>query len=766
MMITNIKRRWLQVLTVWIALLLLPFSAVAIEWPQDVETKLGTLVVYQPQPESLDGNILMSRAAMSFEVEGQDDPVFGAFWFSARIDTDDDVALVRNIEVTEVRWPSSTAEDQQTFTDTVSEALATTSFEISMERLSASLENAEQVKRSLDNINNDAPEIVFSNNLSVLLSYDGEPQFSEIENSPYERVLNTPFAVARNTQTNKLYLSSGTFWYVADDPMGPWQVTLYPPEDLVSMVNTEDEAAKSTVNAPQIITTNEPTELVATDGSPNWQSLIDGKLLYVTNTETPWVRETSSGDMYVLLSGRWFKSKKQAGPWQFVRADKLPESFNDIPPESDIGGLRVSVAGTDEANQAVLDAQIPQTAAIKRDEATLEVEYDGEPKFEAVTGTSVSYAVNTATQVLLINQAYYAVDNGVWFTSKTAKGPWIVADNIPDEEIAKIPASSPVYNTTYVQVYDSTPEVVYVGYTPGYMWSYPYYGVPIYGTGWYYPPYRGRYYYPRPPTWGLHVGYNPWTGWNVGVSWSNGFFNAGVVWGGGYGYRRPCCGGYYGGGYRRPVVINTGRINIGNSISVGNRTKMHNHMRSNKLANNRARPNNLYHREVNRKRLASPSVANKHFNKAKVNKKRTNDVFADKHGNVARDNKGKWENRSDGKWNNVPSKAQGSKPSNVNKPSKGNSSSFPSTRPSSTTRPASNTRPANNTRPVTSTRPSTSIQPSRNQTSHSQPSRNQSSNMSHSINRTRSSSIDHQSLNRSRQARQSGMTREGRSRGR
>ncbi len=51
------------------------------------------------------------------------------------------------------------------------------------------------------------------------------------------------------------------------------------------------------------------------------------------------------------------------------------------------------------------------------------------------------------------------------------------------DEIQKIPPSEPVYNTKYVYVYESTPEVVYVGYTPGYMWSYPWYGVPIYGTG-------------------------------------------------------------------------------------------------------------------------------------------------------------------------------------------------------------------------------------------------------------------------------------------
>ena len=177
-------------------------SANTIKWPQEVTAKEGTIVVYQPQPESLSGNILQGRAAMSLELIDTEDPIFGAFWFSARIDTDNNNATVRNVRVTRVRWPDSTEADEQRFTQVVEKALAASSFEISMDRLSASLANAQQEKKSLQAIKNDAPNILFRQQLSVLLSYDGHPQFREIENSPYERALNTPFAVARSTKTN------------------------------------------------------------------------------------------------------------------------------------------------------------------------------------------------------------------------------------------------------------------------------------------------------------------------------------------------------------------------------------------------------------------------------------------------------------------------------------------------------------------------------------------------------------------------------------
>lgn len=630
-------------------------TAAANTWPQEITADEATIVVYQPQPESLKGNVLTGRAAMSLDVKGREDPIFGAFWFDAKIETDVDsgIATIHAIKITKVRWPNSTDANEQRFTALVEGSVPQSGFEISFERLSASLASAETEKKSLENLKNDPPAIVFSRELAVLLLYDGEPRYADVDNSDYERVLNTPFAVVRKKGSSQYYLSSGKFWYSANAALGPWALTTSPPKDLVQMLAAADNDAAAPDNPPSIFATDKPTELIVTDGVPTWQSLPGGDLLYVQNTETAWLRELSTGNMYVLLSGRWFRSKSQDGPWTFVRADELPESFSSIPPESDIGGLRASVAGTDEANDALLDAQIPQTAAIERSSATLSVEYDGTPKFEPISGTSVSYAVNTGAQVLLIDGRYYAVDNGVWFGSAAATGPWAVADSIPAEEIQKIPPSSPVYNTTYVHIYESTPEVVYVGYTPGYMWSFPYYGVPVYGTGWYYPPYYGRYYYPRPPTWGFHVGYNPWTGWNYGVSWSNGFFSMGVSWGGGYhgGYHPGrCCGGYYGGGYRGPVVINTGNINIGNNVNIGNRTNIGNNIdRSNNFNRDRA-ADNIYNRDGNRARNAESAIAQRDMQRARPSTSRENNVFADRDGNVARRNNNQWETRENGQW--------------------------------------------------------------------------------------------------------------------
>jgi len=635
-----------------------------VEWPQEIEADGVTIVVYQPQPESLEGNMIRGRAAISLEVDGKEEPIFGAMWFAARIETDQDTDEVRVVDFTveDVTWPDSKDAGEQQFTALVEGAMPEAGFEISMERLSASLETADIERRSLEQLKTDPPKIVFSQDLAVLLLYDGQPRFSPVENTPYERALNTPFAVARNTATKQLYLSSGNYWYTASDPLGPWTVTNNPPEDLVQNLPRPDSEDTGPASPPRIVVATEPTELISSQGKPSWTSLTGGELLYVENTETPWLRELATNNMYVLLSGRWYRSRSESGPWTFVRADELPVSFKEIPPASDIGGLRTSVAGTEEAEAALQEAAIPQTAAIKRSEASLSVEYDGSPKFEKIKGTDVSYAINTGAQVLEIKGQYYAVDNGVWFTSTSASGPWVVADDIPDQEIQQIPPSAPVYNTTYVQVYQSTPEVVYVGYRPGYLWSFPYYGVPVYGTGWYYPPYWGRYYYPRPPTWGFHVGYNPWTGWNFGVSWSNGFFRVGIGWGGGYrgGYRP---GGWYGGGYRRPVVINTGNINIGNNVNIGNRNNFNNKLnRQSRQQISSLENRNLYNRPENRARNSDRATANRDLKQARP-ANRANNVYADKSGAVARRNGNNWETRQGGSWKNVPSNKPATQPS-------------------------------------------------------------------------------------------------------
>lgn len=648
-------RRVPAVIFMTAAATLFPGAAVAQDatWPRELTLERGRLVLYQSQPETFEGNVLTGRAAASFTATGQSEPTFGTLWFTSRVDVnrEEGTALVRAISVTRARWPDVTEESEREWTTYLTGVFREVEVPISFERLSASLQSVQAERASLQDLKNDPPRVIFREELTELLQYDGEPRAIPIPDTPLEHVANAPFAVIHDTRDGAYYLSGGQIWYQAGDPLGPWTPIDQPPDDIGSLVPPDTSSTPTPSPPPAIVTATEPTELIVTDGAPRWAPIGEGELLYVSNTETPLIREVATGQVFILISGRWYRGGSLEGPWTFVRPDQLPDSFQQIPPASDLGGARVSVAGTEEAENAVLDAHIPQTAAIERSEATLEVTYDGDPKFQRIDGTSVEYAVNTGAQVLRIGGRYYACDNGVWFESGEASGPWAVADEVPSDEIAQIPPSEPVYNVTHVHVYDSTPQVVYVGYTPGYLWSFPYYGVPVYGTGWYYPPYWGpRYYYPRPVTYGFHVNYNPWTGWSMGFSWSVGFMQVGFSFGGGYGgYYRPGWGpgwhgGYPPGGYRRPVLINTGDINIGNRVNVGDRVG------GERIANRDA---NLYDQASNRGRLADRQVRERSQEKLRADRvaQGRNDVLSDRDGNVFRQNRnGTWDSRDRGEW--------------------------------------------------------------------------------------------------------------------
>ncbi|HET9253349.1 MAG TPA: carbohydrate-binding family V/XII [Candidatus Eisenbacteria bacterium] len=646
----------------------IPAYAADPTWPREITTQRGLFTVYQPQPETFSGNTLTGRAALSLTRKSDPEPVFGVMWFRCRVDTDRGAgtATLRDITVTNVRWPESKEEQEREIAEFLTSLWSKTVIPISLDRLKASLESAEKEQKSLDGIKNEPPKFVVVEEKAELLLYDGEPRAFDIPNTDFEHFANTAFAVVRDKKSGTCYLNGGAFWYRATGPEGPWTPISSPPADVAKLMPKSEKGSasvSSSTKPPRIVVATEPSELISTDGPPKWKPIGKGELLYIQNSETPVLREVASGQLYLLASGRWYRAKSLDGPWTFVRGDKLPSSFQGIPPESELGSARVSVAGTEEAEEAVLDAQVPQTAAINRSTAKLEVRYDGDPKFKKIDGTSVEYAVNTSAQVLRIKGKYYACDNGVWFTSSKATGPWKVADDIPEEEIDRIPPSSPVYNVTHVTVYESTPQVVYVGYTPGYLWSYPYYGVPIYGTGWYYPPYWGPgVYYPRPCAWGFHVSYNPWTGWGFGFSYSTGFMTIGMTFGGGYGgyYRPGYWGGYHRppgyyppGGYRPPAYRPPNRPGY-----PGNRPRPTPHGGRGQASTLPA-GNNLYQGAGNRNRVASSDMK-RDAGRQKADRvaKGPNNVYGDRNGNVHRQTPSGWQSRDQGSW-----KSSGNSPS-------------------------------------------------------------------------------------------------------
>ena len=663
-----------------------------IEWPKVIEVDNGKVTVYQPEVDSFEGNVIEARAAVAYTETGGE-PTFGAAWLKAQVGVDREQRLVtlENIEVTELR--SADGEDYREKLDAVlKEHVAGREITTSLDDLIASMHALEEERTHAANLKTDPPQILFRTEPALLVTIDGDTAKHDIDNSPYQAVVNTPYPLLHNKKKHTYHLTPAEgVWYRAKSEDGSWSYDASPPKDAVKLVadaHKDQEAQEAdddgdsepitAANAPEIVVTHTPTELIVAEGEPEFKPLVDD-LLVMTNTESHVFQHVSQQDYYVVLSGRWYKAKSMQGPWTFVAADSLPDAFASIPEDEPSADARVYVAGTPEAKDAVLDAQIPQTATVQRGQVELDVQYDGQAKFEPIDGTELELAVNSSDTVLKAGRDYYCVRDGVWYIARAADGPWEVADHAPPG-VADIPPSSPAYNTKYVKVYDSTPEVVYVGYTPGYVGSYIYGPTVVWGTGWYYHPWISPYYYyPWHSTWGFHVSYNSWTGWGFGLSWSSGPFHFGFYSGGYWHHNYPWYGpgyghgGWWGPGGYRPRFSAGNRINIGNDVNIN----VNNFNRS-------LRNTNIYQRPTQRARVQDTrnlqGTANRQAARSRTQSidrsaarsqaqnLGNNNVFTDKAGNVHRKTADGWQTRDAGQWHDSASRQARPSTGSVSRP--------------------------------------------------------------------------------------------------
>jgi hypothetical protein len=702
--------------------------AAQLTWPRDLDIKSGVLTMYEPQVDTLEGDVLSFRAAVAYKDDKGSEPVFGASWFESRVEIDREARLVQMVDlsVTGTRFPEGSEHVQGELEQYIREGLPSWDVDFSLDVLLTSLEASEEEIAAAANLNMDPPEIIYRDHPALLISIDGEPVMKEIENSSFQAVINTPYPMIYDGKRNYYLNAAKDVWYRAQKVAGPWEFDPKPPQEIASLVNQEEsddgveESGDEVVtaeNAPEIVVSTKPSELIVSEGAPDFQPLVDD-LLVLKNSQEDIFMHVSAQDYYVVLSGRWFRAKSLNGPWSYSPSDELPDAFNDIPVDSPQAESRVYVAGTDEAREAVMDAQIPQTAAVQKGSVDIDVSYDGNPKFESIDGTSLSYGVNTASTVLKSGGNYYLVEDAVWYISSAATGPWRVAESRP-EGVEAIPPESPAYNVKYVYIYETTPEVVYVGYTPGYTGSYVYNTTIVYGTGWYYRPWISPYYYyPRYGTWGFGIHYNPWTGWNFGLSWGWGPFRVGF-YSGGYWHRHHYWHhrhyGRWGPGGYRPRPVHYGNVNINRvNVNVRNNNLYRDRgQRANVAQTRDFRPGSQQTRDrvassdragagrpttrpdsgkIQSRDLSRPTTADRSARPSTAK----NDVFTDRSGNVYRQTDGGWQ-KNDGKsWNNVPSTGT----RDVSRPTTGTANTRPSSGASASTydRSTANRSTSRNTR--------------------------------------------------------------------
>jgi hypothetical protein len=526
-------------------------------WPRIIDEGGVKYTIFQPQLDSWDGYQFAAHAAVSVLPAGLKEPTFGVIDITATtlVDKVSRTVELHDIKIEKALFPSA-PNHAEAYRNSLQIIVSGGPSTMSLDRLQAALAitGVEAQARAVP-VKNEPPQFVFAQSPTILVSIDGEPVWRPVKGTSLERVINTRALMLLDDRTGRYYIHLFDGFIEAPSLTGPWTAAKKVPPSAVKlagelakqrvvdlMEGQPDETTKKTPSlqsgVPAIVVVTQPSELIVTEGAPDWQNIGQTNLLYMNNTTGNVFLDLNNQQMYVLVTGRWFRAPGITGPWQHVPVKDLPPDFARIPDDSPKENVKASVPGTPQAQEAVIANEIPQTATVYRSKATFTPQVSGAPELKPVADTPLMYVFNSPDPIIMVSASqWYALRSGVWFAAASLQGPWVVASAIP-AVIYSIPPSSPLHYVTYVKIYYTAPQYVVVGYTPGYMGTVVTAdGVVVYGTGYYYTPYIGAtVWYPAPVTYGYSaaMAWTPWTGWAMG-------FGFGMYMGAAWGYG--CCWG-------------------------------------------------------------------------------------------------------------------------------------------------------------------------------------------------------------------------------
>jgi hypothetical protein len=498
-----------------------------LSFPREFNADGARIIVHVLQIDTWDDFAKVEgRFAVEITPNGEADAVLGTVEFVADTDANIEQRMVAvdNIEITATSFPISDEQRRIQLDGLVRGVIKQRTQFVPMDVVLSYIAPEAKLPEE-KGLSFQAPPIFYSSSPAILVMTDGEPVLAPVAETRLQYAVNTNWDLFRY-KDKQWYLRHDQRWLRARTLDGTWKYDSSLPRDFKKLpddgnwtdVKAANPPAKGGKTVPTVFVSDRPAELIVTDGEPSFSIITAGGLGYVNDTESELFR--LNNEFFYLVSGRWFTATALRGPWTHVT--ELPADFANIPADSEKAHVLAAVSGTQEARLAVLEASIPRKATVSRNAGdAVVVLFQGDPIFVPITDTQVERAVNSSSDILLFDGTHYLCQEAVWYTSGAATGPWIVADSIP-AAIYSIPASSESYHVTHVHVYESDDDTVSTGYTSGYFGVYVGFGVAMYGSGWYYPPYYGYgsfygyphypYYYPYPYSYGASAWYNPNTG--------------------------------------------------------------------------------------------------------------------------------------------------------------------------------------------------------------------------------------------------------------
>ena len=496
-------------------------AAPADPWPRTIALSNAAVVIYQPQVESWDGNQIQVRAAVSIKPAGAPAPSFGAVFATARTEVDRVARTVvfNDLAITKSNFP--TLPDQgAAYAAELKSKLGAATRTISLDRVEASLKAA-GVKAPSFPVKNDPPRVIVSNTPAILVPIDGAPVIKPLpDDSRFKRVINTRALMLQGGLGDSWYLHVYDGWLSASSLDGPWTKAGRTP---IGMDDVAQEAGRQRhrrhaqrrrERQPEAVAGQRRADDLHQPGADRADRLqgqpqLRARRRHAAVGQQQQHRRVHRHDDERLLRaavGPLVPRRRHQRAVELRARQRLAAGLRAHPDQlagrggAGRGGRHAAGAGSGDRQ---LDSADGDGAAGGRAELRAELRRPAAVRSRS-RSTPLSATTNASVPIIQVDPGnYFAVSSGVWFTAPAVTGPWRVATSVPNV-IYTIPTSSVVHFVTYVRIYGATPEVVYVGYTPGYMGTVvgPY-GTVVYGTGYTYAPWVGSVWYPPPYTYGV-----------------------------------------------------------------------------------------------------------------------------------------------------------------------------------------------------------------------------------------------------------------------
>ncbi len=462
------------------------------DWPRILRMDGGgKLIIHAPQVEQWKEFSTLDLSA-AVTVETDDDELLGAMRMrlTTAVDIARRVALVSNAELVRLDLPGASEELTAKVGKQLIDYVRSGSPEVQLDDIFVGMDPTVKLVREVE-IDVTPPNVILSQKAAILICFDGAPKTVAIAGTDLLLAANSPSLLFQHARTGWWYLLGGDVWFKTGDlRKGPWVPAPQLPSTFGKLPDDELWGGLKKLipgrkierkDMPTVHVAFEPTELLITFGAPTFKPIKDTSLTYVDNTESDIFLNSKDGLYYVLFSGRWYRTRGNDHPLEFCTHD-LPADFARIDPEHAAGRVLASVPGTEQAKDALLGNTLPRQATVARGAIKLEIPHKGQPRFAPIEGTGIEVASNVGVDLFRIDGGLYCCSDGIWFAAQSVNGPWKLCDKLP-EAFAKIPATSPYFNVSYVRIVGATDKAVTYAYTTGYFGCFANRGVVVWGTG-------------------------------------------------------------------------------------------------------------------------------------------------------------------------------------------------------------------------------------------------------------------------------------------